>query len=400
MSILTPLARRPLALLWGGQVFAAVGQELYTVAVVWIATGLAGALAGYLAALQTAALLAGSLFLGQLTERLRHPSLMVGAHLLRAALLVLLVALDSAGLMGIAAFTAAIVAIALAASVFEPALQATIPVLAPEPALRHATNGLFDGTRRMARVAAPAIVAAGNQWLAAGQFLALTAAGLVASALLVRRATRGLPPAAAAAGLYRHPFAAVARGIALVRGDPLMIYGIVGNGIGNLGWAVGPLLGMVLHLRATSADPLTDYGLTMTAYGVGNLGANLWLSARAPRRPLAWLVTSRVLFGLGLVAMPFAPGLAALMAAAFVAGCNGPFESLAMLHLMQSRHEPADVARVYRLQMIAIFAGLLAGYAAAPGLFALAGPGPAVAAAGVLMLATAAAGLLPAVRRG
>lgn len=400
MSILTPLGRPALARLWYGQVATAVGQELYAVAVVWIATGLLGQAAGYLSALQTATMLAGSLFLGPLTERVGHPALMIGTHLLRALVLMLLVMLEATGHLGLPAFTAAVVVVALAAAAFEPALQATIPQLVPEPGLRHATNGLFDATRRMARVAAPAIVAAGNQLLAAGQFFAATAAAFVVSAIMVRRATAGLGPTGEGGVAGGGLLSAAGRGLALVRRDPLMLYGILGNGLGNVGWAIGPLLGMVLHLRETSSDPLTDYGLMMTAYGVGNLAANLVLSVRAPRRPLAWLVISRLLFGAGLVAMPFAPGLAALMAAALVAGLNGPFESLAMLHLMQSRHAPADVARVYRLQMAAIFAGLLAGSLAAPSLFGLVGPGPAVALAGAVMLAAAAAGALPSVRRG
>ena len=56
--------------------------------------------------------------------------------------------------------------VAMSASVigasFDPALQATVPVLAPEPVLRRGTNGLFDATRRLARILGPSLIAALN----------------------------------------------------------------------------------------------------------------------------------------------------------------------------------------------------------------------------------------------
>ena len=42
--------------------------------------------------------------------------------------------------------------IALLTAAFDPSLQATLPTIAIDPDIRHATNGLFDATRRMARI--------------------------------------------------------------------------------------------------------------------------------------------------------------------------------------------------------------------------------------------------------
>ena len=46
MFILKTLTHRPIRLLWGGQVLSAVGDELYKVALIWVAVGLVGARAG------------------------------------------------------------------------------------------------------------------------------------------------------------------------------------------------------------------------------------------------------------------------------------------------------------------------------------------------------------------
>jgi hypothetical protein len=158
------------------------------------------------------------------------------------------------------------------------------------------------------------------------------------------------------------------------------------------------LLGMVLHLRATSAEPLTDNGLMMTAYEVGNLAANLILSSMRPRRPIVWLVVSKLTFGLGVMLMPFAPERAWLTGFAAFAAVNGPFEFLAMLHLIQNDIPPRRIAHVFRLQMCATFGGTLLGYLAAPALFDAFGFVPVIAAAGALTLATGIGGLLLVVR--
>jgi DHA3 family macrolide efflux protein-like MFS transporter len=52
MRIFHPLRRLPVALLWGGLCLSALGDQLYAVALIWIAVGVLGANAGYLGALQ------------------------------------------------------------------------------------------------------------------------------------------------------------------------------------------------------------------------------------------------------------------------------------------------------------------------------------------------------------
>src|SRR6185437_2547342 len=90
MFVLKPLVRRPIALLWTGQVLAATGSEFYMVAVVWIAADYIGRDAGYVSAVQAGTLLFGSLFGGVLTDRWRHGATMISADLVRAFLVLIL----------------------------------------------------------------------------------------------------------------------------------------------------------------------------------------------------------------------------------------------------------------------------------------------------------------------
>ncbi|GGF09241.1 MFS transporter [Aliidongia dinghuensis] len=401
MFVLKPLARRPIALLWSGQVLAATGSEFYMVAVVWIAADLIGREAGYVSAVQAGVLLFGSLFSGVLTDRWRHGATMIAADLARA---VLVLVLSVAGLLHMMSLPLLILvagAVALGTSAFDPALQATLPAIAPDPVLRHATNGLFDATKRMARILGPSLIALVNGFVPKTQFFTLTAITFLLSALAVRAVNRGLgeaPQRRSVTGTAA-VIDSLLGGLRAVRGHGLVIYGLVGNMIGNLTWAMGVLLGMVLYLRATSTDPLTDYSLMMTAYGIGNLGTNLILASRRPGRPQVQLVIAKFIFGTGVFLLPLMPNRAMLMLVAGFAAINGPFENLAILHLIQSRFPPHRLAQVYRLQMCSVFAGLFLAYTIAPTLYGWFGLAPVIMAAGALTFATGLVGLVLVVRR-
>lgn len=396
MFVLSPLKRRPIALLWTGQVLAATGSEFYMVAVVWIAADYVGRDAGYVSAVQAGSLLLGSLFGGILTDRWRHGATMISADVIRAGLVLVLSIAGMLHAMSLPLLVAIAGSVALVGSGFDPALQATLPEIATDPVLRHATNGLFDATKRMARILGPSLIALVNGLVPKTQFFTLTAATFLLSAFAVRLVMRRLTPAprirtssGAAAAID-----SVLGGLRTIRGHGLVIYGLVGNMIGNLTWAMGVLLGMVLYLRATSADPLTDYSLMMMAYGIGNLGANLVLASLKPGRAQAQLVLAKFIFGIGVFLLPLAPSRPALMLIAALAAINGPLENLSMLHLMQSRFPPERLAQVYRLQMCSVFSGLLLAYLMAPALFGRFGLAPVIMGAGAFTFATGLVGVV------
>jgi len=395
MFVLKPLVHRPIALLWTGQVLAATGAQFYMVAVVWVAADLIGNDTGYLSALQSGGLLAGGLFGGVVTDRWRHGTTMIAADLMRAALVLVLSVAELFHAMSLPLLVAIAGAVSLMTASFDPSLQATLPTLAPDPVLRHATNGLFDATKRMARIAGPSLIALVNGILPTGQFFTVTAATFLLSALAVRAVTRRLAvepphrPERGAAAIID----SLIGGFRAVRGHPVVIYGLISSFVANGTWAVGFLLGMVLYLRETSADPLTSYSLMMTAYGVGNVAANLILASMGPGKPAVRLVASRIVFGLGILALPLGHGQTWLIAAAAFAAINGPLGDLSMLHLLQTCFPPYRLAQVYRMQMCVEFAGMFAAYLAAPALFDLVGTGPTIVAFGFASVVSGVAGL-------
>ena len=395
MFVLKPLVHRSISELWIGQVLAAIGAEFYAVAVVWVAADFIGNDAGYLSALQAGGLLVGSLFGGVITDRWRHATTMIAADLSRAVLVLGLSVASLCHAMSLPLLVAIAGTVSLLTAGFDPSLQATLPALAEEPMLRHATTGLFDATKRMARIAGPSLIALVNGILPTGQFFTVTAASFLLSALAVRAVTRRLPPEP----VHRSETGAAAivdsiiGGFRAVRGHPVVIYALISNLIGNATWAMGYLLGMVLYLRETSDSPLTTYGMMMTAYGAGNMVMSLILSSMAPARPAVRLVASRLIFGTGILLLPLVHGPFWLMMVAGFAALNGPLGDLSLLYLLQTCFPPHRLAQVYRMQMCVIFTGMLLAYAAAPTLYACFGLRATIVASGIASALSGVAGL-------
>ena len=395
MFVLKPLMHRRIASLWIGQVLAATGAEFYAVAVVWVAADLIGQDAGYLSALQAGGLLAGSLFGGVVTDRWRHGTTMIAADLMRAALVLVLSVAGLCHALSLPLLVAIAGSVSLITASFDPSLQATLPSLASDPVLRHATNGLFDATKRMARIVGPSLIAVVNGILPTAQFFTVTAATFLLSALAVRAVTRRLPiePVHHAETGAAAVIDSVVGGFRALRGHPVVIFGLLSSLIANGTWAIGYLLGMVLYLRQTSDDPLTSYGLMMMAYGIGNMATNLILASMSPGRPAVRLVISRIIFGVGILLLPLGHGQVWLMAVAGFAAINGPLGDLAMLHLLQTCFPPHRLAQVWRTYMCVVFAGMFLAYLVAPALFGLFGIGPTIMASGAAAALSGVAGL-------
>ena len=371
MSVLKALAQPPIRTIWLGQVLAATGGEFYTVAIIWTAVDLIGRDAGYLSALQSGAYLFGSLFAGIVTDRWTHGRTMIAADMLRAALVLALPVAHALGVLSLWLLLFVAMSASVIGASFDPALQATVPVLAPEPVLRRGTNGLFDATRRLACILGPSLIAALNGLLPTIQFFTVTAGAFVVSSAAVFAVTRRmLQPAPRSRPRGLSGIAdSLTVGFRALRGHPVVIYGFLASAVTNGCWGAGVILGLALLMRETQAEPLTAYGLAMTAYGVGNVLTNIVVAGMRQTRP-AWRLTfGRVIFGAGLMGMALAPNLPTLMVIAALAAINGPICDLALLDLMQSSFPLHILAPVFRVQSAVAVGGILVAYLMTPVLF-------------------------------
>src|SRR3954471_446473 len=69
LKLYRALSHPPIFVLWAGEALSAVGDEIYKVALTWIAVGMIGANAGYISAAQAGAILVFGLIGGYWADR-------------------------------------------------------------------------------------------------------------------------------------------------------------------------------------------------------------------------------------------------------------------------------------------------------------------------------------------
>ncbi len=412
MSILAPLRSKPIALIWSGLALGAIGDQLYAVALVWMAVALMGAGAGYLSALQAGATLAAALFGGIWADSWDHRRTMIAADLLRAAIILAFVALASIAPLSVAMLIQTALGVAALQAFFRPALQAILPRLAGDPRQLPATNALFDATERIARLSGPLIVGALSGIVPVIHFFTLDAVTFLGSAAAVATVGRALPrrrPRASAetARMLSRIGAGIRRGAAAVRAQPLIAYGIGSGGVLNGLWYVVMFLAVPLVIArrglaiGAGSGSLGAYAAVMASYGAVNLATNLVVGNRPlPHRPARLIFSGNAVLGLGLALMGAAMALLperwllpALMAAAGLAAAGGPMQDIPFATLRQTLFAPGDIAAVMRLYMVATQSGLLLGMVAAPPLLTAFGPAAVVLACGGGIIMIGAIGL-------
>lgn len=275
--------------------------------------------------------------------------------------------------------------VAVASAVYDPALQGLIPSIVSSPSERHTLNSLLDATKQTARILGPSIVAVGSMVVGIGAFFITSASGFLLSAAGLRlfaHASKGELSGEAAAS----DRVSLLSGIEAVFSKRRMIYAVVADFLGNIGWSMGVMLGMALLYQTSSQAPLLSYSLMMTAMGIGSLVSNIILTRFYPHSPIVWLITSRFLFGVGVIMLPYSTSGIYVVLVSIMTSFNGPFHRLALLNIIQSEFSGAVIPAVYRFQMIAMSGGLLIGYLASPFMFSTLGVQASVVSSGVLSL--------------
>ena len=407
MRLLRPLRTREVALLWGGLSLSAVGDQLYAVALSWIAVSVFGTAAGYLTALQAAVVLLAALGIGRWADRWDAQASLIGADLVRtAALLALVGSWLASGQPGALPLIAAVVILASGQAVFQPALQLVLPRLVSEPGLLPAANALMDATDRSARLLGPGLIALLAGVLPTVHFLSLDAASflLSATAVLLIRRRRKLPIAAPRReeGIW----ASIGRGARAMSAHRLLGYVLRTTAMVNGAWYAAYFLALPLlieqrGLEGPGGTGLGAYGLIIAAYGCTNLAATVLLGGRPmPARPQFQMFGGGLIVGagtvlLGLAALlPTAWTLPALAAAAALGAVGGPMKDIPVAVLRQTRLAARDLAAGMRAYIAANSAGALVAMLLAPSLLHRFGTATVILGCGALLAATGLFGLL------
>jgi MFS transporter, DHA3 family, macrolide efflux protein len=392
-----------MALLWSGLSLSAIGDQLYTVALAWVAVEAFGARAGYLSALSALCVLVTALASGHWADQWDRRRTMIGADLVRAAILLGLVAVwAGAGHAPASGLVVAVIVLGAGQALFRPALQAVLPGCVPDRALLPAANGLMDTTERTARLLGPGFVALLGGIVPVMHFFTLDAATFFVSALAVARIG---PVASARAGLRGSMVESVLRGFRVVWRHRVLRLVLIFTGPLNGAWFVSLLLGvplLVSRLGVTGpgGTGLGAFGLVISSYGVGNLVATLVLGSRPmPERPAGRIFRGALVLGFGALLFAFIPllppalRLPGFAIAAAIEAVGGPMQDIATAVLRQTELPPADIPAAMRAFLVLSNAGMLIAMLAAPGLFALIGLPASLALCALVIAATGAIGL-------
>ncbi len=381
MLMLRALRRREIALLWAGQALSAVGDEIFRVALIWLAVGLVGADAGYIGAAQSASLLALSLLGGRWADRWDGRRTMIAVDAARALIVLLPVAAFLIGGLSLGLLTAVAVTLSGLSAFFDPALQAFLPQVSGDERTLEAANGLMSTIARLARAVGPGVVGLLSGLIATIHFFTLDALSFAASALTVWAARGGRRPAPA-----REP-ESLGSAWRAYRRSPVMTYMLAVKSVGGGLWALAYGVGLALMVQRLAPGNTGAFGSMVAAYGAGNLAGALVIGNIRRPRPAAAICFGYLWMGAGFFAMGLASELRWLAVACAWAGFGGPVNDLPFIDMIQRRHEVGEIPRLFRLRMAAETGAGLILLAASPALFRAFGPGRVVSACGALFAA-------------
>ncbi len=404
--IFSPLRGRSMALLWGGLSLSAIGDQLYAVALTWIAVGVLGANAGYLTALQAGIVLLVVLGIGRWADRWDARASMIGADLCRAGILLAIVlAWMATGTISGLQLVGAVVVLAVGQSVFQPALQTILPRLIEDKAVLPAANGLLDATERSARLLGPGLIALLGGLLPAIHFLTLDAASFLASAAAVTLIGKQRAGSARALRVAESALTNIGRGVRAMHGHKLLWFVLKTGGLANGAWYAAFYLALPLLIEqhgvtGPGGSGIAAFGLVISAYGCTNLAATLVFgSRRMPAQPQGQMFAGSLLMGLAILLLALATRLPAgwilpgLMAAAALGAPGGPMNDIPVAVLRQTRLDQADIGAAMRAYMAVASAGTLVAMLLVPSLIRAIGMLAVLIACGAVYLVIGLFGL-------
>ncbi|MFO1087225.1 MAG: MFS transporter [Reyranellaceae bacterium] len=410
IAVLRPLKDSGIATIWSGLAASTIGEDLFRVAVVWIAAEQIGNAAGYVNAAQYGAMLVVGLIGASLFDRWRADRAMIGAKYASAVLALVPVLGYYVWGISIPLLILSVMGLAALRMVFTPALQSAVPVLVPNRDEMQAINGLFDATWRLARLVGPMLAAVLNTLLPVIHFLSVTAVGFVLSAVAVwavrdRTYDSSVPPRPSRGG-WRGAWDALLDGARLMLREPVTGILLLVNAIANGPWSVA--LQLAITLIVLEHDPhlfglhgLAALGLIIGTCGVGDVVGNLVAGSVKFQKPLQTMFLGYVAMGTGFVLLALAAWgldnpykLPAMMASGLISGFGGPFYFIPMITRMQTVFRGVEIARVFRLRLAIMAASMLVFNLGATPLFNLIGPTRTELYLGVLLLIMGIAGHL------
>jgi MFS transporter, DHA3 family, macrolide efflux protein len=226
-----------------------MGDYFYQIAVMWIAVKSVGSEAGIVAAAEAGSMLIFGLLGGVYADRWNRRTVMISVDIVRAGAVATLPLLAHFGVLQFWHLVVVATIIGGLESLFDPALQASLPALAADTQTLQATNGLMDTTRRLARALGPSMAGVLAALMPLPQFFTLDAISFGISATAVFSLGRSFAwkslqnqQQAGVMGVLKE----IGGAMRLVRAHPPLAWALTTNGFINMLWSIGFIVGVPL----------------------------------------------------------------------------------------------------------------------------------------------------------
>jgi predicted MFS family arabinose efflux permease len=283
-------------------------------------------------------------------------------------------------------------------ALFDPALQASLPALAPDRQMLQATNGLMDMTRRLARAIGPSLAGALVALLPLSSFFVLDTVSFVISAVAVLSLGRRFAWKPERLPSHRGGIGGIVSEIAgairTVRAHGPLAWAMGSLGVSNLAWGAAFTVGAPLLADRVLAGQVGAYGLIVGAYGVGNVIGNIVVGSMNVKRRLAMLFAGRIVLGGGFLIMGLATTLPIALIGSAVAAFGGPMGDIVLLTMIQHDLPANQIGKVYSLRMTIANAGISLGAVVAAPLYAAVPVSAGIALCAALIAMTGVVGLV------
>ncbi|MBL8807231.1 MAG: hypothetical protein JNN22_10335 [Rhodospirillales bacterium] len=410
MRATAPLRDPIVARLWAALVVFTTGDELYRVALVWLAVEIVGRQAGYMSAAQSACMMLGAAlggtFVAGYSQR-RAMSIFLAAG---AACVMVPPVAWMAGHPSFAALMVPAIAVSLMRAQFEPAIQGNLPLLVRDRDHLFATNGLIDGVRRMARITGPMLAGALAAIMAVQDLFVVYAAALLMAAYLLLRVGDALPHREGRGD------AGFVMGLRIVREERALRSLLMLKSVTDGCWVVviGHALPLTIERSGESwlgISGVAAYGVGLAAYGLTNIMSNIFIVSMPPSVSAlrmvsgsTWMGSGLALMGLGAILAPPGYLLPALYAGLALTALGSPFFDISLAMRIQMAGgfgaSRAAAASVHRVRLFMNFGGILTAGLVSPTLFGQFGVAPTMLATGLLCAGVSLASMLVIVRLG
>ncbi len=397
MNFLKALRLPQIALLWISQVLSATGDYFYTIAVMWIAVKTSGSDAGLVAGAGGIATIVFGLFGGVYADRWNRRITMIVVDFARAAVVLALPTLALSGRLQFWHLVVVEVLISSLGALFDPALQASLPVLTGDARTLQATNGLMDITRRLARTLGPSLAGLLVVFLPLAHLFTLDAVSFAVSALAVFALGNrfvwkqsGAKPEGGSKNVLRE----IAGAVRLVQGHRALFWSMLAVVLSNVVWGIAFVVGVPLLVARGLGNGVGTYGLIVGAYGVGNVLINLVIGSLNIKRRALLIFLGKGILGLGFLLLGLSTSVPMALLASALAAVGGPMGDIMILTMLQTDLPADQIGKAYSLHMVLESTGVSLGLLLAVPFFNLVSVPLGIALSASLLLIVGIAGMV------